>query len=182
MANDNVAFVTPWWLNITFFFFSFSCDGSIRDLSSQKKLDLLTAMLLFRRGRHLFSPLIRPVSLALACRFCQLLSHKADFLLCSGHTAVVLPWWCLAPGYHWPQLWPFHWFLSGFGRREEIRLPISYLCPQPTLAQMLFSTASSSLSWRQTTAAWQWVSITFIQPSIQIFLEITDFIFLRGLW
>lgn len=136
----------------------------------------------FKRRRHLFSPLIRPVSLALACRFCQLLSHKADFLLCSGHTAVVLPWWCLAPGYHWPQLWPFHWFLSGFGRREEIRLPISYLCPQPTLAQMLFPTASSSLSWRQTTAARQWVSITFIQHSIQIFLEITDFILLRGLW
>lgn len=86
-----MAFVNPWWLNIAFFF-SHTGD-SIRDLSSRKKLDRLTTMLFFKGGGHHFYSLVRPSSLSLAHRFCSSLSDRADFLLCSGHTALVLPRW-----------------------------------------------------------------------------------------
>lgn len=131
------------------------------DLNSQKKLDLVTTVLFFKEEGHNFSSLVRPSSLSPVHRFCSSLPDWADFLPCSGHTALGLPWWCVAPGYHWPQLWPVHWPFGGCGRGEEVRLPISYFCPQLTLSPVLLPTASSSPFWRQTTAAWQWVPETF---------------------
>lgn len=51
MVNDNMAFVNPWWLNIAFF----SSGDSITDLNSQKKVDLMMAVLLSKEEGHHFS-------------------------------------------------------------------------------------------------------------------------------